>query len=230
MVGGDGRDTVDFGGGSAYRGVSVTLDNVANDGAEGEGDNAHSDLENIIGSGGPDFLVGGPGANTISGGDGYDTIVTREGGPAAASRDTALCGRDEDSVVADPTDVIGSGSEHCENVSYGDTTGYGPLVGVTADGKGAGATGILALLLRCPLKARGGCEGTARLKVGGRAAGTVRFSMRAGQEVARSLKLSARARRAINRAKKSVKGALTVDAADEIGATNTATKSVKLTK
>jgi Ca2+-binding RTX toxin-like protein len=230
LLGGDGRDTVDFGGGSAYYGATVTLDDVANDGAEGEGDNAHADNENIIGTAGPDVLVGGPGSNTISGGDGYDTIVTREGGPAVASRDNVLCGADEDTVLADPTDQIGSGAEHCENVSYGDVSGYGPLMRVSAQGKDAGGRGTVPLLLRCPLTARGGCEGVATLVVKGRRAGRVRFSMRPGQEIERDLKLSRRARRAINRAKKSVRGVLTVAVADEIGATRTVTKNVKLTK
>ena len=230
LVGGTGRDTVDWGGGSAYRGVTVTLDNVADDGAAGEGDNAHSDNENIVGTGGPDVLFGSPGPNTISGGNGYDTIITREGGPAAASRDTALCGNDEDTVVADPTDVLGSGAEHCELVSYGDVTGYGPLVGVTASGGGAGQSGVLPLVLRCPLSARGGCEGTTTLTVGGRRAGRVRFSMRPGQEVERDMKLSRRAVRAINRSAKRVRGTLRTQAEDELGATRTSTKRVNLTK
>ena len=230
LLGGDGRDTVDYGGGSQYSGVTVSLDNVANDGAEGEGDNAHSDNENIIGTGGPDLLVGGPGVNVITGGFGYDTIIIREGGPAAASRDTALCGADEDTVLADPTDVIGQGAEHCENVSYGDVAGYGPVMGVTADGKNAGERGTLLLVLRCPLKARGGCEGTATLRLGGRRAGRVRFSMSAGQEADLEMKLSKRAIRRINKARRAQRGQLTVNAADEIGATSTATKNVKLTK
>ena len=230
LVGGDGRDTVDFGGGSLYNGASVTLDNQANDGAEGEGDNAHSDNENIIGTGGPDVLVGGPGVNVISGGGGYDTIIIREGGPAAASRDTALCGADEDTVLADPTDQIGSGAEHCENVSYGDVTGYGPVVGVTANGKNAGQRGTVPLVLRCPLSARGGCEGTATLRVRGRRAGRVRFSMRAGQELERDLKLSKRAVNAVNGSRRAIRAPLTVQAEDELGATSTATKNVRLTK
>jgi Ca2+-binding RTX toxin-like protein len=83
MFGGEGVDTVTYADRTA--GVNVSLDNVANDGtaasasAIGEGDNAHSDIENIVGGKGNDRLFGSDAANTISGGDGNDYIEGRGG-------------------------------------------------------------------------------------------------------------------------------------------------------
>lgn len=83
MFGGEGIDTVTYADRTA--GVNVSLDNVANDGtpASGatpaEGDNAHSDIENITGGKGNDRLIGSDAANSISGGDGNDYIDGRGG-------------------------------------------------------------------------------------------------------------------------------------------------------
>jgi Ca2+-binding RTX toxin-like protein len=86
MFGGEGIDTVTYADRTA--GVDVSLDNVANDGSPGqttptaippEGDNAHSDIENIVGGHGNDRLVGSDAANHISGGDGNDFIDGRGG-------------------------------------------------------------------------------------------------------------------------------------------------------
>ena len=228
MSGGDGRDTVNFGNGEAYEGATVTLDDVGNDGAEGEGDNARSDNENILGTGGPDVLFGTAGANTIDGGEGDDVIVTEDGGPGAAVRDNALCGSGEDLVRADPLDFIGEMEELCESVQYGSLAGWGPDLAMTAFGRGVGDTGVLPLELGCPFRAREGCEGTVELLVGGRRAGRVRFSIAAGDVADRELRLNRRVRRTLARGRR-VRGTLRSTVADEIGATKTATKSVTLT-
>jgi Ca2+-binding RTX toxin-like protein len=83
MFGGEGIDVVTYADRTA--GVNVSLDNVANDGtaatatATGEGDNAHSDIENITGSQGNDRLIGSDAANSIGGGAGNDYIEGRGG-------------------------------------------------------------------------------------------------------------------------------------------------------
>lgn len=82
VSGGAGVDKVRFtehtGGGMA-----ISLDDVANDGTTGEGDNIHSDLEIVVGSPGddtitgtaaPDNIDGHWGADTIRGGGGNDRI------------------------------------------------------------------------------------------------------------------------------------------------------------
>ena len=95
MNGGDGGDTVDFRG-HAYTdvgtgesfGVSSTPDGAPNDGNDqidrsssggGATDDVGFDVENLIGSEGPDTLVGTPAANRITGGPGNDVMHGAEG-------------------------------------------------------------------------------------------------------------------------------------------------------
>lgn len=112
-------------------GVVVTLDDVANDGhaptggASVEGDNAHSDIENIRGTNGPDRLYGndafnfirGDGGNdlivpggdmdSVSAGDGDDEIRLRDG-----FEDGVNCDEGDDAVEADGLDYF----MECESV------------------------------------------------------------------------------------------------------------------
>lgn len=99
MTGGDGTDAVDYSDRTAA--VTVTRDNVANDGETGENDNVHSDIEGflggsaddtIVGTAGPDFLDGGLGDDSIDGLGGDDTI---RGGPGD---DTIIGGDGIDTV------------------------------------------------------------------------------------------------------------------------------------
>jgi Ca2+-binding RTX toxin-like protein len=85
LFGDGGTDTADYS--HRTENLRLSLDNVANDGASGEGDNIHADVENILGGSGNDFIQGNPFANklvgnagndTIFGGDGNDTLI---GGP-----------------------------------------------------------------------------------------------------------------------------------------------------
>ena len=68
--------------------VTVTLDDRPDDGGPGEGDNAGSDVENLIGGSGPNRLVGSEGPNRLEGGrssnellggGGNDRLVATEG-------------------------------------------------------------------------------------------------------------------------------------------------------
>lgn len=70
--GGAGTDLMDYVG--RDEAVSVSLDDVANDGAAGEGDDARSDLENIRGGNAGDVLVGDSGRNLLQGLGGDDTL------------------------------------------------------------------------------------------------------------------------------------------------------------
>jgi hypothetical protein len=78
LRGGPGTDSVGYYNG-ATRGVSVTPDNVANDGEPGEGDDVGSDVEDLGGTDFNDHLVGTDGPNNIQGGAGDDTIDARGG-------------------------------------------------------------------------------------------------------------------------------------------------------
>ena len=93
--GGPGLDTVDY----TYRtaALHVSLDDVADDGAvaaaaipatdtspavpaaPAEGDNVHSDVEDVVGGSGDDVLIGSAANNTLKGGDGDDQLYGRAG-------------------------------------------------------------------------------------------------------------------------------------------------------
>jgi hypothetical protein len=105
--------------------VSVSLDNLANDGQAGEQDRVATDVESIIGSPAGDTLTGDGNPNDIEGGDSGDVIDPR-GGPdfvdAGAGNDRivardgaidrVICGTDNDQAIVDAFDtVIG-----CEDV------------------------------------------------------------------------------------------------------------------
>ena len=88
--------------------VTVTLNDQADDGAEGEGDNVTSAIENVVGGDGGDVISGSEQANRLSGGPGDDTLNAYAGGT-----DTLECGPGTDSVVVDETDMVAT---DCEQV------------------------------------------------------------------------------------------------------------------
>jgi Ca2+-binding RTX toxin-like protein len=159
MVGGDGPDNLYgdagadefYGGGGfdyAYHwispdppavGVSISLDDVANDGVPGEGDNVHSDIESVgatqyadtligndsanwlDGGGGDDRIEGGPGDDHLSGSAGSDSISAGAGDDtvdavywAGVDPDVVDCGPGTDTVTAEPEDQL----IDCENVTF----------------------------------------------------------------------------------------------------------------
>lgn len=70
--GGAGFDTVDYS--PSTRGVTVTMDNVANDGRLGDADNVGRDIERLFGSSHADTLIGNELNNKIAGRNGKDTL------------------------------------------------------------------------------------------------------------------------------------------------------------
>jgi Ca2+-binding RTX toxin-like protein len=115
--GGPGDDAVSYGGVSAP--VTVTLDDRANDGAAGAGDNVHGDVEDIYGGTGDDSLTGDAADNTIDGGAGNDTIVGGTGfdflyGGAGndvldardGEQDVVDCGPGDDRAIVDRVDLV----------------------------------------------------------------------------------------------------------------------------
>ncbi|WP_169501822.1 calcium-binding protein [Kribbella catacumbae] len=87
VAGGPGVDTISYA--SRTLGVRVQLDNLANDGESGEGDNIRADVENAIGGLGNDVLIGTDGNNVLRGLGGNDAIGALggndvlEGGPGS---------------------------------------------------------------------------------------------------------------------------------------------------
>jgi Ca2+-binding RTX toxin-like protein len=73
LSGGDGNDLADY---SAERApLTITLDDAANDGENGERDNVETDIERVTGGSGGDRLIGDDAPNTLIGGGGSDTLV-----------------------------------------------------------------------------------------------------------------------------------------------------------
>ena len=99
LSGGDGGDRLSGGAGSdqvSYAAQStplqVSIDDVANDGGDGERDDVRTDVEAVLGGGGPDRLVGSPRGERLDGGGGDDIL---DGGPGA---DTLIGGEGVDTV------------------------------------------------------------------------------------------------------------------------------------
>jgi Ca2+-binding RTX toxin-like protein len=97
LVGDSGTDTSDY----STRGgnLTVSLDNVANDGENNEKDNV--DTENVTTGSGNDTLTGNSGVNVLTAGGGNDTVNVRD-----ASADTANCGAGSDTANADNLDTL----------------------------------------------------------------------------------------------------------------------------
>jgi RTX calcium-binding nonapeptide repeat (4 copies) len=86
VVGGPGTDLVRYR--QTAGSVRISLDDTADDGQPGEGDNIHSDVENVTSATSNDVIVGSSVANVIdsaggddsvSGGDGNDTLTSLAG-------------------------------------------------------------------------------------------------------------------------------------------------------
>ena len=115
----DGADLLDLGAGddsasyeAASADVTATLDGVADDGPEGDGDNLVA-IEHLTGGSGDDTIAGSGGADSLEGGGGRD-VVTGNGGPdflsGDAGNDTLLGGAGEDSGFGEEgEDVVGGG-------------------------------------------------------------------------------------------------------------------------
>jgi Ca2+-binding RTX toxin-like protein len=72
FYGGSGLDAVSYA--NRWSNLNLTLDGVANDGAWGEHDNIHFDVEVVIGGWGNDSITGSAGNDVLRGGAGNDTL------------------------------------------------------------------------------------------------------------------------------------------------------------
>lgn len=134
LHGGSGIDATDLAFlGDPAVGLTATLDDRADDGATGEGDNVHSDVEDVSGSSvgpagagtvtlvgsaqtniltvvaGSGAVDGGAGNDILTGGPLDDTIVSRDG-----FADRVTCGAGTDSVLADGLDAV---TPSCERLA-----------------------------------------------------------------------------------------------------------------
>jgi hypothetical protein len=116
--GGPGEDTASYL--HAASGVTVSKDDVANDGRPGDADNVHSDVEQLIGSVHDDTLIGNASHGTRFDGSAGDDVLTGVGG-----RNVFDAGD-----VPDGADVI-RGGKGLDELDY---TGRRDPVTVTVDG------------------------------------------------------------------------------------------------
>ena len=123
VTGGSGIDTVDYGTWASYEPVAITLDDIANDGTPGLGDNVSSDVENVRGGMGADSLTGNTqdnrfdgrgGGDTIAGGGGSDTIdYSARGAFPSDGVSVTLDGVANDGAAFDPN---ASGTAELDNI------------------------------------------------------------------------------------------------------------------
>jgi hypothetical protein len=119
VSGGAGVDEVSVNQQTVMTGVSMSLDNRANDGRRGQRANILFDVENMTGTFDRDRLVGRAGVrNIISGGGGGDLIITAS---SPADRDRVFCASFSpgyDRVIADALDdVSDDDSSACDSIS-----------------------------------------------------------------------------------------------------------------
>ena len=113
VTGGDGFDLFryeTYGPGA----VSITLDGASNDGVAGEGDNVHSDVE--------DVAVTGPGNATVTGSSAFNSLTTgaaRTTSTARTALPTGYCGDGADMANADDVDVVNADCEAVTRVTSG---------------------------------------------------------------------------------------------------------------
>ena len=118
ISGGAGIDEVAVNAATVTTGVTLALDNRANDGRRGQHANVLSDVENLNGTYGRDRLVGRPGVrNRISGAGGGDVIIV---GSRTPDRDRVICAAGfpgYDVVFADALDRVAiEDSTECDEV------------------------------------------------------------------------------------------------------------------
>jgi Ca2+-binding RTX toxin-like protein len=108
MRGGAGFDRVSYR--SRVNDVTVTLDNAADDGEIGEGDNVRADVEWVMGGRGSDVLVGNGFANRLYGYGGNDELYGEGGNDVLSGgfeADYLYCGPGvDDDFDSDPSDLV----------------------------------------------------------------------------------------------------------------------------
>ena len=119
--GGDGRDVADYGDREAA--VTISRDDVANDGEENEQDNVHSDMEGYVGGTSDDTIIGTPGDDYLDGGGGNDSI------DGLGGDDTIIGGAGNDTLVGGAGNDTVDYSDHVANVNLNLTTGRATSTG-----------------------------------------------------------------------------------------------------
>jgi Ca2+-binding RTX toxin-like protein len=182
LFGDEDVDTLTYGSRGAP--VAVTLGNeVADDGAAGEGDMADASIENVIGTAGADRLVGAVNVpNVLVGGGGDDILLLRS---SDAEPDQAQCGDGTDRAELDSLDVE---ANDCENVFVdGIQTRFGlaslnrPNFFLLRPRVKIGREGAVTVLLRCAATTLVRCSGRLAIRrADGLSFGHASFSILSG--------------------------------------------------
>jgi Ca2+-binding RTX toxin-like protein len=174
----DGQGGTDALGISREQGVNVSLNEQADDGFPGEGDNVV--VEQVISFGnGDDVLTGNAQANLLDGGAGNDSIRGLEGNDqlfggsggdgieGGLGRDQIGCEDDFDVAVVDPSDLL---TADCERTG--------------AEVRGGTATinkkSKTKVAVECPVEEANQCDGSLVLVAGSKELGSASFSVGAG--------------------------------------------------
>jgi Ca2+-binding RTX toxin-like protein len=201
MNGGPGVDATDYFDSNA--GVNVTLDDQANDGEPGEGDNA-AQIEQVAGTRFDDSLTGNGVANELEGDEGDDQLtglggndelfgdegddILNPGASPDGSRDFVFCGSGFDVALADPLDAV---DPSCERRG----------VRITGESANVKRKGKARVLVACPLDARDPCAGTLVLFSDGKQiTKTGSFDLPAGGTGNARVKLTGKGRKALRQA------------------------------
>ena len=130
IIGNADYDFVDYQNFAGTSDLTITADNVANDGAGGEGDNVDPNVEGITGGNGNDNITGSGVANTLRGGGGADTLNGTSG-------DDTLQG-DRGCCTYSPDIFIGGAGT--DTVTYRDHSSpvFVDIDGIADDGLGPG--------------------------------------------------------------------------------------------
>ncbi len=238
--GGDGEDTVTYASRTAP--VTVTLDDRANDGAAGEGDDVGFSVEDVIGGAGGDSISGSSEPNRLYGGGGNDVLAslggsdTLDAGPGndtLRARDGAVttisCGPGLDTVAADSEDHVAADCERVTRFGPIGTDQQGPKLGLPKSLR-ASRSGRVVAAISCPAGETPGCLfGSAKLTdAKGKALAPARlFALRGGKAAKLRFVLTLKARRQLAHRPHRLVATLTARAED--GSGNAATSSAKLT-
>jgi hypothetical protein len=194
-------------------GVRVTLDDKANDGATGEGDDVRTDT--VLGGPGPDTITGNAGANSLIGAGGADVLDGAGGddaidataqyaglGTIPDAADSVRCGAGNDTVRADPGDRT---ALDCETIHVGGTPR--PELVFSLGPARATRAGVLSVTFRVKFPEAGSTDAarsTFRLldSRGRRSSSTAKFVLGGAANVAHmKIRLSPSARRRLARSR-----------------------------
>jgi Ca2+-binding RTX toxin-like protein len=121
--GGPGFDQLDLD--AHASGAAILLDDVANDGVPGEGDNFHSDVEKVYGTRGNDTYAGTAGNDVVNGNSGNDTLSGAGGNDeltGSSDADTLFGGDGNDTLYGGEGDDRVDGGPGLDSL-FGDYSG-----------------------------------------------------------------------------------------------------------